>query len=311
VSCIVVGLGGNALLRRDDRTDWATQRRRAERAAARIAPLARHGGLVVTHGNGPQVGLLALEQLAARHDGADPLDALDALTEGSLGYLIGLALTNSLGGRPAVTVLTQVEVDPDDPAFRRPSKPIGPAYAAGEAARLGTEHGWTFSPAPGGLRRTVGSPEPKTILACDALATLVSAGHVVVCGGGGGIPVVRDPVSGHLAGVEAVIDKDLTTARLAIDLGADALVLLTDVDAVVDGFGTTGARRLHKLAVSEARRLDLPPGSMGPKVEAACRFAEATGRVAGIGALDAATDVVLGRAGTLVAAGPVQTRYWD
>ncbi len=307
---IVVGLGGNALLRRNDQTDWATQRCRADRAGESVAPLASHGALVVTHGNGPQVGLLALEQRAARHDGGDPLDALDALTEGSIGYLLCQSLANALPGREVATLLTQVVVDPSDPAFFAPTKPIGIAYSEAQMGALGREHGWAFHQTPAGWRRVVPSPEPQSIVEVAAIRLLLAGGQVVVCGGGGGIPVLREP-TGRLRGTEAVIDKDLTTARLAVELGADTLVLLTDVDSVMTDFGTPHSRRIHKIAAAEARRLALPSGSMGTKVEAACRFVEATGHVAGIGALDQAADVLLGAAGTIVSAGAVNTRYWD
>jgi len=307
---IVVGLGGNALLRRDDRTDWTTQRNRADNAAEAIRPLAAGAHLVVTHGNGPQVGLLALEQYTARHDSADPLDALDALTEGGLGYLLDQALTNAMPERRVATLLTQVVVDPDDPAFAEPTKPIGPTYTDAQRHTFESMRGWRFCKVPGGWRRVVASPEPQTIIEIDAIRLLIEGDHIVVCAGGGGIPVHRD-AGGWLRGTEAVIDKDLTTARLAIALDAQALVLLTDVDSVQTGFGTAGARRLRRISVPAARSLDLPAGSMGTKVEAACRFASATGRQAGIGALDHAAQVLTGAAGTHVTADDVATRWWD
>ena len=195
---IVVGLGGNALLRRNDRTDWATQRCRADRAGESVAPLASHGALVVTHGNGPQVGMLALEQRAARRDGGDPLDALDALTEGSIGYLLSQSLANALPGREVATLLTQVVVDPADPAFAAPTKPIGSTYTETQMGELVSGHGWAFHQTPAGWRRVVPSPEPQSIVEVAAIRLLLAGGQIVVCGGGGGIPVRREP-GGRLA----------------------------------------------------------------------------------------------------------------
>lgn len=301
---IVIGLGGNALQPRGESADRHVLQARVAGAAAAIAAVADHGSIVVTHGNGPQVGARAVERPA------DGLDLLGAATEGELGYLIEQALRNRLPGREFATLLTEVEVDPADPAFAAPTKGIGPIYDEATARRVAAEAGWTVARDEGqGWRRVVASPEPRHILGLRAVAALLDAGITVICAGGGGIPAVRGP-DGTLAGVDAVVDKDLTTAALAIALDADGLLLLTDVAAVETDHGTATARQLHKVSAVAARALALPAGSMGTKVEAACRFAEATGKVAGIGRLTDAADVLLGRAGTIVTAGDVETRWW-
>jgi carbamate kinase len=295
VSLAVVGLGGNALAPRGLDATVAVERANVRTAAVALAPVARAGGLVVTHGNGPQVGLLALEQARARRGLPDPLDVLDACTEGALGYLVELALANAVPERRVATVLTQVVLRADDPAFGRPTKPVGPTYRTDEP-----HPGWTLAPVEGGWRRVVPSPDPQRVVELGAVAALVAAGFVVVCAGGGGIPVV-ETVDG-LVGTEAVIDKDLTTALVAEGLRADALALLTDVEGVMDGFGSPAARLMLRLTVAQARAMmaDLPAGSMGPKLGAAARFVAATGRRAGIGTLAAAAGVLAGDAGTQI-----------
>jgi carbamate kinase len=215
-----------------------------------------------------------------------------------VGYLLDQELTNELGGDPVATLLTQVVVDRDDPAFERPTKPIGPVYESAVAERLAAERGWTVAPDGDGHRRVVPSPEPRAIVELPTIRLLVESGVLVVCVGGGGIPVVRD--DGRLHGVEAVIDKDLAGALLATSLEADALLLLTDVAAVESEWRTPRARPLREASVSELRELRFAPGSMGPKVEAACRFAEATGGFAGIGALQDAAAILRGERGTRV-----------
>ena len=302
---IVAALGGNALLRRGQRPDAATQRANLAIAAAALADLALDHRLVVTHGNGPQVGFLALQA------GADPLDVLGAETEGQIGYLIEQALTNRLPGRPIATLLTQVVVDRADPAFSRPTKPIGPAYDRATAERLAASRGWTVAsdgaPDGAGYRRVVASPEPGRIVELATIRLLVEAGVIVVCCGGGGIPVALDSAAGPdgepagaLRGVEAVIDKDLAAAALARALGADALLLLTDVAAVFADW-PAGAQPIRRATPATLRAQAFAAGSMGPKVEAACRFAEATGKPACIGALGDAAALLGGRTGTRVA----------
>jgi carbamate kinase len=296
---VVVALGGNALLQRGEPAEVDVQRRNVEAAATALAEVATVHRVVVTHGNGPQVGLLALQAEAYREVRAYPLDVLGAESEGMIGYLLEQALVAALPGRAAATLLTQVVVDPADPAFARPSKPVGPVYAEQDARRLARERGWTVAPDTGGWRRVVPSPEPLEVVELAAILYLVEAGVLVVCAGGGGVPVVIDPAGG-LRGVEAVIDKDLSAALLARRLGFDALLLLTDVPGVLRGFRTAQEELVRQARPPELRALGLPPGSMGAKVEAACRFVEATGGLAAIGALAQAGAVLRGEAGTTV-----------
>ena len=296
---VVVALGGNALLRRGEQADSSTQRRNVAAAVAAVAEVARTHDVVVTHGNGPQVGLLALQSEAYREVPPYPLDVLGAESEGMIGYLLEQGLGNALGGRPVATLLTQVLVDRDDPAFRRPTKPIGPQYERREAERLRAERGWAIAPDGEGYRRVVSSPEPRGIVELATIRLLLEAGVLVVCVGGGGIPVVRDD-EGRLAGVEAVIDKDLAAALLASELAADALLLLTDVSAVATGWGTPEAKPLGESSAAELRGMAWDPGSIGPKVEAACRFAETRGNLAAIGALEDAAAILRGECGTQV-----------
>ena len=293
-----MALGGNALLRRGEQADSSTQRRNVAAAVGAVAEVARTHDVVVTHGNGPQVGLLALQSEAYREVPPYPLDVLGAESEGMIGYLLEQGLDNALGGRPVATLLTQVLVD-RDPAFRRPTKPIGPQYERREAERLRAERGWAIAPDGEGYRRVVSSPEPRGIVELATIRLLLEAGVLVVCVGGGGIPVVRDD-EGRLAGVEAVIDKDLAAALLASELGADALLLLTDVSAVATGWGTPEAKPLGESSAAELRGMAWDPGSIGPKVEAACRFAETRGNPAAIGALEDAAAILRGECGTQV-----------
>jgi carbamate kinase len=259
--------------------------------------------VIVTHGNGPQVGLLALQAAAFDAESPWPLDLLGAESEGMIGYLIERALIGRLPGRPVATLLTQVEVAAADPAFGRPTKPIGPVYDAVAKTRVEATRGWPMAPDGKGWRRVVPSPEPVRILEIATLRHLVAEGVIVICGGGGGIPVVVD-ARGAVHGVEAVIDKDRTASLLAQDIGADALLLLTDVDAVYEGWGTEARRPLGGTTVEELAALELEPGSMGPKVEAASAFVSATGGFAGIGQLSDAGAILAGRAGTRLGALP-------
>lgn len=297
---VVVALGGNALLRRGEAPESAAQRRNVDSAAASIAELAREHEVVLTHGNGPQVGLLALQSEAYTQVPAYPLDVLGAESEGMIGYLLEQGLRNELPGREVATLLTQVVVDPGDPAFAAPTKPIGSVYPEADARRLAAERGWAVAPDGDGFRRVVASPEPLEIVELDAIRVLLDGGVLPICVGGGGIPVSRN---GRLAGVEAVIDKDKAAGLLAERLGADALLLLTDVEAVELGWGTPGARPLGTVTVDALREHAFAPGSMAPKVAAACRFVEATGGKAAIGALDRAAEILAGGSGTTVVAG--------
>jgi carbamate kinase len=296
---VVLALGGNALLRRGEPMDAEVQRTNVRLAAASVAAVAHEHQVVLTHGNGPQVGLLALQAEAFRDVQPYPLDVLDAETEGMVGYLLEQELSRHLPEDRLATLLTQVVVDPADPAFIAPTKPVGPVYSEPDARRLAAERGWRIAPDGTGWRRVVPSPEPLEIVELAAIRTLARSGMTVTCAGGGGIPVVRDEARG-LRGVEAVIDKDLTASLLARRLRADALVLLTDVDGVYRGWGTADATRIMDTTPDVLRALDLPPGSMGPKVEAVSRFVDAGGHLAAIGALTDALALVDGHGGTVV-----------
>lgn len=296
---LVAALGGNALARRGEPLEVPLQRAHVRDAARALAPLARAHQLVVTHGNGPQVGLLALQARAAVESRDWPLDVLSAESEGLIGYLIEQELAAVLPDREIATLLTLVEVERDDPAFAHPTKPIGPGYDEAEAARLAERYGFALARDGERFRRVVASPEPRRIRELGTIRLLLEAGVIVVCTGGGGIPVAVT-ASGGLEGVEAVIDKDLSAALLAQGLDADALLLLTDVDAVYDDW--EGARRtpLGSVRAAELRARRYAEGSMAPKVEAVCRFVERTGRWAAIGALESAEAILAGRAGTRV-----------
>ncbi len=300
---VVVALGGNALLRRGQAPTAENQRTNVRLAARALAPIAEAHDLVVTHGNGPQVGLLALQGAAYKKGESYPLDVLDAETEGMIGYMIEQELTNATPQwQSVVTLLTQVVVDAADPAFRAPSKPIGPVYSKQEAEALAAAQGWAVAPDGAGYRRVVASPQPREILEIAVIDLLVGKGVIVVCAGGGGIPVV-ERADGGLVGIEAVIDKDRASALLACRLDADALLMLTDVEAVWDKWGESEARAIHHAAPQALEAAAFDAGSMGPKVEAACRFAETTGGVAGIGALGDAAAILRGEAGTTIAIG--------
>jgi carbamate kinase len=298
---VVVALGGNALIRRGERLDASVQRSNVKAAATTVARLAREHQVVVTHGNGPQVGLLALQTAAYDETDPYPIDVLDAESEGMIGYLVDQALANELPDRDVATLLTQVVVDRDDPAFERPTKPIGPLYDAETAQRIASRYGWTVAPDGDKWRRVVASPAPLDIVELRTIELLVDRGVVVVCSGGGGIPVAFDG-SGTIRGIEAVIDKDASSALLAELLAADRLLLLTDVPGVALGYGTPAERLIRCASAQSLRREEFAEGSMGPKVAAACSFVERTGRDAAIGALEDAVDILAGRAGTRITA---------
>jgi carbamate kinase len=305
---VVVALGGNALIRRGQAPDADVQRANVRVAAEGIAAIAREHRVVLTHGNGPQVGLLALQNEAYRGATPYPLDVLGAETEGMVGYLLEQELARHLGDNHVAALLTQVVVDPADPAFATPTKFVGPLYTQAEALALAQARHWSVAADGDAWRRVVASPEPVRIVELGAIRLLVDHGVTVVCTGGGGIPVVAD-AGGGLVGVEGVIDKDLSASLLASNLGADALVLLTDVDAVYEGFGTPAAQPIHHTTVDALRALTLPSGSMGPKVDAICRFVERGGRYAAIGKLDDAVAVVRGQAGTVLSPGTMTTGH--
>lgn len=301
---IVAALGGNALLKRGEPTTAANQRANVKQAVSALAQLVDAGHrLVVTHGNGPQVGLLALQGAAYKPDEAYPLDVLGAETGGMIGYMVEQELENALDhSRPVATLLTQVVVDRWDPAFGNPTKFIGPVYDEAEAKARAKVAGWTVAPDGEKWRRVVPSPRPIEIPDVRVLQLLLDQDVIVICTGGGGIPVVRLP-DGSMTGIEAVIDKDAASALLARQLGADALLLLTDVDAVYQDFGTDDERSISELTPTEAALLDLPAGSMGPKLKAAVSFAT-NGRRTGIGRLDQALEILAGKAGTTVRSEP-------
>jgi carbamate kinase len=296
---VVVALGGNALLRRGEPLEADNQARAAHAAAEALASAASRYQLVVTHGNGPQVGLLALMSEAYTETSPYPLDVLDSETEGQIGYVLELELDNAIPDQETVTVLTRVVVDARDPAFSAPSKFIGPVYSESRARSLAEQHGWSVRRDGETWRRVVPSPEPQRIVQLGAVERLIDAGFLVICTGGGGIPVIEDE-QGRQRGVEAVIDKDRASSLLAGDLRADTLVLATDVAAVYEDYGTPTQRPIVRATPNGLRAHDFAAGSMGPKVEAVCRFVERTGARAAIGSLEDIDDLLGGRAGTQV-----------
>ena len=309
---VVIALGGNALLRRGQPMTVEAQRENVAAAARAVGEIAREHSVVVTHGNGPQVGLLALQSEAVTDVPSYPLDVLGAESEGMIGYLLEQEIGYWVPRQRLATLLTQVVVDAGDPAFARPTKFVGPVYDETAAVALARERGWQVARDGEQWRRVVASPEPVHIVELDTIRLLVEHGVTVICVGGGGIPVTLDS-SGRLRGVEAVIDKDLAAAVLADQLDADALLLLTDVDGIYAHWGTPAPRRIESATPGELRGLDLPAGSMGPKAEAACRFTERAGRMAAIGSMGDARALLNGEAGTVVRAdvgtfGPGPTR---
>ena len=303
---VVVALGGNALLRRGQALSADNQRENARAACKALAPLALEHELVVSHGNGPQVGLLALQGSAYTAVDTYPLDVLGAQTEGMIGYMLEQELGNELPfERHLATMLTMIEVDPEDPAFGHPSKPIGPLYDAAEAERLEREKGWTFMADGDSMRRAVPSPAPRRIFGIEVIRSLLDQGVIVICAGGGGIPTIYAddpaPAGRRLRGVEAVIDKDLASALLAAEIGADALAIVTDVDAVYAGWGTPDQRAIRSATPDELASSEFAAGSMAPKVAAACWFAERTGGFAAIGSIHDTQALLRGEAGTRVA----------
>ncbi|MFG3585995.1 carbamate kinase [Streptomyces sp. NPDC047990] len=298
---IVVALGGNALLHRGERPDASVQEANVDRVTTALAALAHEHEMVITHGNGPQLGVLAGESGADPDLSAPcPLHLLGAQTQGLIGSLLARSLHDALPGHRIVALVTHTLVRADDPAFGRPTKRVGPVYSREAAESLATGRGWRFAVDGTGRRRVVPSPEPDRVWETDIVDELLRGGALVVCAGGGGVPVTADPDTGALTGVEAVVDKDLTAARLAEDLRADFLLILTDVPCVYAAYRTPGQRALPDATPAELRGGGFTEGSMGPKAEAAARFVERTGGPAAIGALDAAYEIVHGRSGTLV-----------
>jgi carbamate kinase len=300
---IVVALGGNALLKRGERPDAANQIANVALAVEALAPLAREHELVVTHGNGPQIGVLAVESASdPRLSEPYPLDVLGAQTQGMIGYWLLQAFQNALPGRQVASMLNQTLVLAHDPALDNPTKFVGEVYEQEEALRLADERGWTVRQDGTGWRRVVGSPKPQRVVETRMIRLLLRSGAVVVCAGGGGVPVVRNE-RGKLRGLEAVIDKDLTAAVLAEALEADVLMVLTDVPNVVRNYGMSDAEPISRITPGALRREIFPAGSMGPKVDAVCRFVELTGDMAAIGRLQDATAIMAGDAGTIITPG--------
>ena len=299
---IVVALGGNALLKRGEPMTAEVQRANVKVAAVALAPVAREHQLVISHGNGPQVGLLALQGAAYKPDEAYPLDVLGAQTEGSIGYMIEQELGNLLPIEvPFATLLTMVEVDPDDPGFQNPTKFVGPVYEKADADRLAAEKGWVVRADGEKWRRVVPSPQPKRIFEIRPVKWLLEHGTIVICGGGGGIPTMYEQgADRRLVGVEAVIDKDLCSELLARELEADLYVMLTDAEAVYLDWGKPTQRQVRRTSPAALEGISFAAGSMGPKVAAACQFVAKTGKRAAIGALADLGRIISGEAGTTV-----------
>ncbi|MGZ4598916.1 MAG: carbamate kinase [Oryzihumus sp.] len=301
---VVVALGGNALLQPGEPLTAENQRANARVACRGLAPVALEHELVISHGNGPQVGLLSLQASAYDEASTYPFDVLGAQTQGMIGYWLLQALQNALPGRQVASIINQTLVLAHDPAFANPTKFVGEVYTRAEAERLAAARGWTVHQDGGedSWRRVVGSPTPQRVIETRLIRLLLSSGAVVVCAGGGGVPVIRNE-KGKLAGVEAVVDKDLTAAVLAEALEADVLLILTDVPHVERGYGTPSATPILRVTPSALRRETFAAGSMGPKVDAVCRFVELTGDMAAIGRLEDAQAIIAGDAGTIVTPG--------
>jgi carbamate kinase len=289
----------------------ANQRRNIGIAADALAPVAEQHQLVIAHGNGPQVGLLALQAAAYAQGEPFPLDVLGAQTEGMIGYMIEQELGNRLAfERPFATLLTMIEVDPADPAFSDPTKFIGPIYSKDEADRLAAEKQWVFKRDGEAWRRVVASPEPKRIFELRPIKWLLERNTIVIAAGGGGIPTMYEAGKARsLAGVECVIDKDFASELLARELGADLFVMLTDADAVYVDWGTPQQKAIRRAGPAALRCLSFAAGSMKPKVEAACRFAAATGHSAAIGALGDLAHIIAGESGTTVSGTTTGMQY--
>ncbi|WP_100753698.1 carbamate kinase [Vibrio salilacus] len=298
---VVVALGGNALLRRGEPLEAEVQRQNIEVAVKTISEIAKEYNVVLVHGNGPQVGLLALQGLEYKKVAPYPLDVLGSETQGMIGYMLMQEFKNQMPNVNATCMLTQMTVDPNDPAFADPTKPIGPIYQEAEARELAEKYHWTIKPDGKHFRRVVPSPQPTGIIEHDAITKLIEAGHLVICTGGGGIPVKRE--NGKLVGVEAVIDKDMSAAFLAKQLNADALLILTDADAVYLDWGKPTQHALRSTTPSELAQYQFDAGSMGPKIEASCEFINQGGKVVGIGSLQDGLRILQGTAGTNITKG--------
>ena len=306
---IVIALGGNALLQRGQPLEADTQIKNIRQATKAIAAVAREHQVILCHGNGPQIGLLALQNQAYTATTPYPLDILGAQTQGMIGYLLQQNLQNNLNNQLITTILTQVRVDRQDPAFHHPSKPIGPVYHKATAENLMETHGWHMAIDGDHYRRVVPSPKPQEILELHSIESLLAHNALVLCAGGGGIPVYRTE-DDQIQGIEAVIDKDLTSALLAITLDADKFIILTDVPQVTAHWGTPQAQPLRHISVDKLAALPFAKGSMGPKIQGVCDFVQATGHKAHIGALSHAKEILHGESGTTILPEPGQITYY-
>jgi carbamate kinase len=303
---LVIALGGNALLQRGEKPDASVQIAHVTAVSAALAAAASHHEVLLCHGNGPQVGLLSLEsETDTSLTRPYPLDVLGAQTQGMIGYWLAQGIRNAepRSKRPVVTIITQTVVDADDPGFGAPTKFVGRGYPCAEAQGLAAVHGWKVARDGDHWRRVVPSPEPRDIVELTTIRTLLHSGATVICGGGGGAAVIRDE-TGRLSGVDAVVDKDLTAAWLAVALKADRLIILTDIDAVMAEFGKPAANPIAHLTTAEIRASTYPVGSMGPKVVACARYVLATGKSASIGSLTDAEGVIAGVTGTVISDEP-------
>lgn len=292
---IVIALGGNAILNRGEPLEAINQIQHIQAAVTVIAKIAQEHEVILCHGNGPQVGLLVLENEHYQEITPYPLDVLVAETQGMLGYWLQRELKNQLPDTEVVTLLNQVIVDPYDPAFHNPSKFIGPQYPVDKLKQL-EQRGWSMRLDNNMARRVVPSPQPQAIVELNTIAELSSKGHIVICGGGGGIPVIEE--TEKLKGVEAVIDKDHTAALIAEKLDADCLLILTDVDGIYQNWNTPQQKLIRKISAEALAQHHLAKGSMGPKVEACCDYVKQTGNAAAIGLLSEAQAILSGNAGT-------------
>lgn len=299
---VVIALGGNALLRRGERADADVQMANVRIAAKAVAEIAKEHNVVLTHGNGPQVGLLALQADAYKDVTPYPFDVLGAESQGMIGYMVAQCVGNDLPDRQVVNIITQTEVDPNDPAYSDPRKFVGPVYDKETAEKLAAERGWTIATDGKYFRRVVPSPQPKKIVEIDTIRQLVDSGAMVIASGGGGIPVIRNE-QGRLEGSEAVIDKDMSASIMAAELDADALLILTDAPSIALDWGTPDQKEIKEVSPEKLQEYSFAKGSMGPKVEAVCRFANTGKGFGAVGRLEDALDILNGKAGTIIRKG--------
>lgn len=299
---VVIALGGNALLRRGERADADVQMANVRIAAKAVAEIAKEHNVVLTHGNGPQVGLLALQADAYKDVTPYPFDVLGAESQGMIGYMVAQCVGNDLPDRQVVNIITQTEVDPNDPAYSDPRKFVGPVYDKETAEKLAAERGWTIAADGKYFRRVVPSPQPKKIVEIDTIRQLVDSGAMVIASGGGGIPVIRNE-QGRLEGSEAVIDKDMSASIMAAELDADALLILTDAPSIALDWGTPDQKEIKEVSPEKLQEYGFAKGSMGPKVEAVCRFANTGKGFGAVGRLEDALDILNGKAGTIIRKG--------